>query len=282
MSELRWISEPELDHPLMVVALKGLFDAAEAATTALDHLSRAHDPQAVAEIDPETFFNFMEERPVVRLDADGRRSIEWPTTTASAIRTAEGQHDLIVVSGVEPHLRWRSFADCILELAKRTGTEMIITVGAMVGMAPHTRPLGVVGSAANAAIAERLGLGKPSYEGPTGLVGALHDRLDGGGMPVVSLRVSVPHYVPGPPNPEATRSLLARLELVTAVPTHHGDLAEAALDWRRRIDAAVDADDELSAYVRQLEEQVDESEVMPSGDDLAAELEAFLRDQRDQ
>ena len=158
---------------------------------------------------------------------------------------------------------------------------MVITVGAMVGMAPHTRPLGVVGSAANNRVAERLGLGKPSYEGPTGVVGAIHDLLDNAGMPVVSLRVSVPHYVPGPPNPEATRSLLARFELVTGVPTDHNELDEPALDWRNRIDAAVEADDELTEYVRQLEEQVDESEVMPSGDDLAAELEAFLRDQRD-
>ena len=118
--------------------------------------------------------------------------------------------DLVLVSGVEPHLRWRTFADTLLELAEATGTEMVITLGAMVGMAPHTRPLGVVGSAANAGIADRLGLGRPSYQGPTGLVGALHDRLDSAGMPVVSLRVSVPHYVPGPPNPEATRSLLAR------------------------------------------------------------------------
>jgi proteasome assembly chaperone (PAC2) family protein len=280
MSELRWVAPvPELNKPLLVVALKGLFDAAEAATTALDRLARTYDATHIADIDPETFFNFQEERPTVSLDTSGDRVITWPESRCYAVTTPGDTRDLILVSGVEPHLRWRTFADTLLELARETGAEMVITLGAMVGLAPHTRPLGVVGSAANPAVADRLGLGRPSYQGPTGLVGALHDRLDNEGMPVVSLRVSVPHYVPGPPNPEATRSLLARFELVTGVPTDHADLDEAALDWRRRIDTAVENDDELREYVTQLEEQVDDSEAIPSGDDLAAELEAFLRDQ---
>ena len=281
MSELRWTAQTELERPLMVVALKGLFDAAEAATSAVDLLVQQYDAIHIADIDPETFFNFLEERPTVAIDTDGTRVVHWPTTACYAAATPEGTRDLVLVSGVEPHLRWRTFADTLLELARATGTEMVITVGAMVGLAPHTRPLGVVGSAANPAVAERLGLGRPSYQGPTGLIGALHDRLDAEGMPVVSLRVSVPHSVPGPPNPEATRSLLSRFELVTGVPTNHTDLDERAQDWRRRIDAAVENDPELSAYVHQLEEQVDESEAIPSGDDLAAELEAFLRDQRE-
>jgi proteasome assembly chaperone (PAC2) family protein len=281
MSELRWVSEPDLNKPLLVVALKGLFDAAEGATTAIERLVRSHNATHIADIDPETFFNFQEERPIVSLDTNGERIITWPEARCYAASTDGEGRDLVLVSGVEPHMRWRTFADTLLELAKSTGAEMVITLGAMVGMAPHTRPLGVVGSAADTAVADRLGLGRPSYQGPTGLVGVLHDRLDNEGMPVVSLRVSVPHYVPGPPNPEATRSLLARFELVTGVNTGHSELDEPALDWRRRIDAAVANDDELRDYVLQLEEQVDESEVLPTGDDLAAELEAFLRDQHD-
>lgn len=282
MSELRWIERPaDLDRPLMVVALEGMFDAAEAATTALDRLVRNHDATHIADIDPETFFNFQEQRPVVSLDTDGQRVISWPESRCYAATTPDGTRDLVLVSGVEPHMRWRTFADTLLALANETGVEMVITLGAMVGMAPHTRPLGVVGSAANAAVADRLGLGRPSYQGPTGLVGALHDRLDSEGMPVVSLRVSVPHYVPGPPNPEATRSLLARFELVTGVTTDHAELDGPALDWRERIDAAVANDDELRDYVTQLEAQVDESEAIPTGDDIAAELEAFLRDQHE-
>lgn len=283
VNELIWNpagQEIELRRPILVVGLKGLFDAAEAATDGIDRLASMAGSVQLVDIDPETFFDFQEERPQVQI-VDDRREIIWPTNRVWAVPCPDADHDLLVLSGIEPHLRWRTFADCLIEIARSTGAEMIITIGSLLGTAPHTRPLGVVGSAANSEVAERLGLGRPSYEGPTGLIGVLHDRLDNAGLPVVSLRVSVPHYVPNPPNPEATRSLLARLELITAVPTNHGDLAEAAGDWRRRIDSAMANDDELANYVRQLEAQVDESEVMPSGDDLAAELEAFLRDQRD-
>jgi proteasome assembly chaperone (PAC2) family protein len=280
MTELRWQRPVDLRRPLVIVALEGLFDAAGAATAAVDHLVRHYDAQPCADIDPEVFFDFTQARPVVRLADDGRRVIDWPVTTAHAAAVEGGAHDLVLVRGVEPHLRWRTFADALLELAQTTGAEMVITLGAMVGLAPHTRALGVVGSAADEAVADRLGLGRPSYEGPTGLVGALHTRLDDAGMPVVSLRVSVPHYVPNPPNPEATRSLLARLELVTGIVTEHGALDFAADDWRRRIDAVVSDDAELTAYVRRLETEVDRSEILPTGDDIAAELEAFLRDRR--
>lgn len=281
MSELSWTSEVTLDRPLMVLALQGLFDAAGAATGAIEHLADVYDAEPFAEIDPETFFNFLRQRPSVKLDTNGDRTIHWPVTRAHAARTPDGTRDLVLVSGVEPHLRWRTFANTLLELARTTNTEMVITLGAMAGMAPHTRTLGVVGSAANSAIADRLGLRRPSYQGPTGLVGVLHDCLDAASIPVVSLRVSVPHYVSGSPNAEATRSLLSRFELVTGVHTNHAALDEEAADWRRRIETTVADDAELSAYVRHLEKQIDEAEIMPSGDDLAAELEAFLRDQRD-
>jgi len=280
MTELRWQRSVDLQRPLVIVALEGLFDAAGAATAAIDQLVRRYQAEPFAEIDPEVFFDFTQARPVVRLADDGRRVIDWPTTTAYAAAVDGGAHDLVLVRGVEPHLRWRTFADALLELAETTGAEMVITLGAMVGLAPHTRALGVVGSAADEAVADRLGLGRPSYEGPTGLVGALHARLDDAGMPVVSLRVSVPHYVPNPPNPEATRSLLARLTLVTGIVTDHGSLDHAAAEWRRRIDAVVSDDAELTAYVQRLEVEVDRSEILPTGDDIAAELEAFLRDRR--
>lgn len=279
MSELIWNEEIKLNRPLFIIALKGFFDAAEAATNSVDRLITAFDAKPLADIDPEIFFNFQEERPVVRVGEYGRE-IDWPANSIWAAQCPNENHDLVLLSGVEPHLRWRTFADSLLEIALTTNAEMVITLGAMAGMAPHTRPLGVVGSAADSLTAERLGLGSPTYEGPTGLVGALHDQLDNAGMPVISLRVSVPHYVPNPPNPEATRSLLSRLELVTGVKTFHGELDTAANDWRDRIDLAVSNDEEMTSYVQQLEQRVDESEIFPTGDDLAAELEAFLRDRR--
>jgi predicted ATP-grasp superfamily ATP-dependent carboligase len=216
---------------------------------------------------------------MVRLGDNGRE-IEWPSNKIWGANCGSESHDLILLSGIEPHLRWKTFSESLTEIARLMDVEMVITIGAMAGMAPHTRPLGVVGSAANPSIADRLGLGKPSYEGPTGLVGVLHDHLDKEGIPIISLRVSVPHYVPGPPNPEATRSLLSRLELVTGIETYHAELNKAAEDWRKRIHTAVINDSEMSTYVEELEKRVDESEIMPSGDDLAAELEAFLRDKR--
>jgi hypothetical protein len=150
----------------------------------------------------------------------------------------------------------------------------------MSGMSPHTRPPAVTGSSTNRDLAERLGLDRPSYQGPTGVVGVLHDTLDRAGVPVISLRVSVPYYVPESPNPKATRALLRRFEQVSGVDTSFADLDGPAAEWQLRVDEAVAGDGEVTAHVRRLESQVDQDEdLMPRGDDLAAELEAFLRDQ---
>lgn len=280
--ELEWLHRPSLRRPLLVLAFEGLFDAALAATSAAQHLIDAGvSSRKVARIDPETFFDFQQRRPEVAFDGLGQRVIHWPHNDGHAVLSPpEVPHDLVVMSGVEPHLRWRTFADALIAMARGLEAEMVITLGAMVGMAPHTRPLGVVGSTTNPDLARRLGLGRPSYQGPTGLVGVLHERMAAAELPVISLRVSVPHYVPTPPNPEATRSLLGRLELITGVPTHHQAFATAADEWRRQIDRAVADDEDLRAYVTSLEAQVDENEdLLPSGDDLANQLQAFLRDQ---
>lgn len=281
MEELIWRTDPPDGQPIMAVALRGLFDVAGAATDAIGHLDQRGTPTEIASIDPEVFFDFTQERPLVRLNDDGARSLSWPKNDARAL-TVDDEHALVTLAGIEPHLRWRTFADAIAAIAVRCEAKLVVTLGAMVGMAPHTRPLGVVGSATDPELARRLGLSRPSYEGPTGLVGVLHDSLNRANLPVISLRVSVPHYVPSAPNPEATRSLLARFELVTGVSTGHRSLDDDAADWRQRVDSAVSEDDEMATYVTQLEKQVDASadDLLPSGDDLAAELQAFLRDRK--
>ncbi len=279
--ELEWFVDQPVQHePVMLVALEGLFDAADAATTAVRLLKEsAHSVEPLARIDSEEFFNFQDRRPEVRLDDSGNRVIDWPVTEVSAVERFGAKHPLVVVDGVEPHLRWRSFAEYLVEVATETRAGLVVTLGAMVGIAPHTRPLGVVGSSTNAELARMFGLGRPSYEGPTGLVGALHDALDQARIPVISMRVSVPHYVPGPPNPEATRSLLKRFELITGIITDHEKLDEPAVAWRERVDSAVAGDDDLRNYVSQLEQQIDEADdLLPTGDDLATQFEAFLRD----
>lgn len=277
-----WHAEPGLGEPVLVVALRGLFDIGEAATRAAQHLvSIAVQSERLAEIDPELFFNFSQVRPLVSLGPRNKREIHWPENIAHSV-TAPGGQAMVVMAGIEPHLRWRSFATALVELARRSEAELIITLGATASMTPHTRPLGVVGSTSNSSLATQLGLQRPSYEGPTGVVGVLHAELEANDIPSLSLRVGVPHYVPAPPNPEATRSLLARFELITGIPTMHESLRSDARDWTRRVDAAVSDDDEMSQYVRELERQLDESadEILPSGDDLAAELEGFLRARR--
>ena len=284
MEELRWTADDQLaaglDRPILVVAFRGLFDAAGSATSAVEWLAERLDSVQVGEVDPETFFDFTQERPVVEFDDHDVRWIRWASNRVLAVRTAEGQRDLVLVSGVEPHLRWRTFTEALLEAATRSGSRMVVTLGSMSGMSPHTRPPAVTGSSTNRDLADRLGLDRPSYQGPTGAVGVLHDTLDRAGVPVISLRVSVPYYLPDSPNPKATRALLRRFEQVSGIDTAHADLDGPAAEWQSRVDQAVAGDDEVSAHVRRLESQVDQSEdLMPRGDDLAAELEAFLREQ---
>jgi predicted ATP-grasp superfamily ATP-dependent carboligase len=189
--------------------------------------------------------------------------------------------DLVVMTGIEPHLRWGGFADHVVEVARRSGCEKVVTVGAFNAMVPHTRPFAVTASAVHPELVRRLSLSRPTYEGPTGLVGVISERVERASIPAISLRVSVPHYVPGPPNPKATRALLRRLEQTTGVATAYEDLDKEVSEWLNRVDQAVASDEESRNYVSHLERQVDSrEELLPSGDDLAAELEAFLRDQR--
>ncbi len=288
MPELSWDEQPELTRPILMVAFRGMFDAAAAATAAIDWLKERYPSQLLASVDPENYFDFQQERPQVRLADDGSRYLLWPANDFHVVRTTVRQkgaaaepRDLVVCAGVEPHLRWRSFCDHLLEVARTTKAEMVVTLGAMVATNPHSRPFLVTGSAANAQLAGRLGLSSPSYQGPTGVVGTLHDTLDHAGVPVISLRVSVPHYVPAPPNPKATRSLLKRVEDVTGVQTAYSRLDRPASEWEARVDEAAREDDEVAAYVQKLERSYDQAAPLPSGDDLAAELEAFLREQRD-
>lgn len=282
MSHVLWHAHPTPGNaPIFVIALQGLFDIAGAATDAVDHLAlAAEDRTHVASIDPEVFYDFTQQRPEVSIDTDGTRRLTWPSNEVWELKIPGVEAPLVVLSGIEPHLRWRTFSEAIGEIANRIGARLVVTLGALAGLAPHTRALGVVGSASDADLAQRLGLGRPSYQGPTGLVGALHVKLHELGLAVISLRVSVPHYVTQSPNAEATRSLLARFELVSGVPTDHQGFDDDAKAWRSRVDAAVDSDEAMQRYVAQLEAQVDQAtDLIPDGDSIANELQAWLRDQ---
>ena len=277
---LDYDSLDSLTRPVLVVAFKGLFDASGSATSALEWLMEKSESENIGEIDSETFFDFTQERPLISFDKNGERTLTWPKNKIVTIKTNGNERDLLAISGIEPHLRWRTFSKLLIEIVNKSNAESVLTLGSMVGMTPHSRPLTVTGSSTNPELAERLHLEKPSYQGPTGIVGVLHDALDRSKIPVISLRVSVPHYVPDSPNPKATRALLRRFEQVTGVTTEYEELDGPAADWQKQVDAAVASDDEITAYVTRLETAIDEDEnLLPSGDELAAEFEAFLREQ---
>ncbi len=200
---------------------------------------------------------------------------------ATSARSAGGPHDLVLLAGEEPNVRWGTFAGLLVEAVQRMRCEMVVTVGTVADTQPHTRVPLVFGSSTNEQLAARLGLSRPRYQGPTGVVGVVHDRLDRAGIPAISLRAPVPHYLAGTPNPKATVALLQHLEHVLGVPTGHGDLADDVALWAVRHQEAVEADEDAPAYVRQLEAVHDQRlDAAVAEGDLAGELEAFLREQR--
>jgi hypothetical protein len=276
-----------LRRPILVTAFTGWFDAGGAATAAVRHLGGIDEglAQPLAAIDPETFFDFTRRRPTVALDPAGQRVVSWPRNELARREfDPPAAHDIVVLEGEEPHLRWSSFADLVVEAALACGCEMVVTVGAAIAELPHTRIPQVVGSTTSDELARRLGLARPTYEGVTGLIGVLLERLERAELPSISLRVGVPHYLAAVPHPQATVALLRHLEHVLGVPTGHGELAEDVEEWRRHHDEAVQLDPDAVAYVERLEAAYDNrvAAEMPSPDELAAELEAFLRDNREE
>lgn len=284
VEQLIWEKEPTrtLRSPILVTAWDGLFDVGGAATGAIEAL-RGRAAVRVGHVDPDEFFDFNERRPHVRIDPAGHREIVWPRNDIYALPLEGRARDLVLMDGVEPHLRWRTFVDAVVEVVRRFDVRMVVTLGAMIAETPHTRPPSITGSTTDPELAELMRLDRPSYQGPTGVVGALHEHLDRIGVPAVSLRASVPHYVSGAPNPKASRALLERFERVTGLPTRWADLDQEAREWEARVDEAMADDADIAHYVRRLEERYDTrtASSLPNADDLAAEFERFLRQHGD-
>ncbi|MGH9004065.1 MAG: PAC2 family protein, partial [Acidimicrobiia bacterium] len=218
MDRLSWQDRPTLRRPVMVAAFEGWNDAADAASGALTWLRSRWRAQRMATIEPEEFFDFQVSRPQVSLVDGVTRQITWPANDVFSAHIEEVGRDMVLLSGVEPNLRWKTFCDTVLDVARETGCEMVVTLGALLADVPHTRPIRLTGTAADPELIERLGLSHSRYEGPTGIVGVLHDACRGAGFPSVSLWAPVPHYVASPPNPKATRALIERLAELIAVP----------------------------------------------------------------
>ena len=270
-----------LNRPILIVALTGWFDASLAATGALEWLLRDRIAPIVASIDADPFYDFTQERPDVWLDDDESVNIRWPANEFRIARFPGGSHDLVVLSGVEPHVRWSTYCECVTAMASRLGCDIVVTLGANPDSVPHTRMPPVVGSSTNVELIRRLGLGRPQYQGITGVIGVLQERLEKLAIPAISLRVGVPHYLGNAQHPKSSAALLHHLEHVLGIPTSHAELDGEIDRWQSLHDEAVAEDSHAAAYVQLLERQFDQrtEAMLPTADDLAAELEAFLREQ---
>jgi proteasome assembly chaperone (PAC2) family protein len=289
MSALTWEARPQLRDPVLVAGFTGWNDAGDAASDAVAWLADHFGARPFASIDPDEHYDFQANRPNVELIDGVIRNIVWPTLQFSAAPANGAGPDLVLLTGPEPNLRWRSFCDTVLTVARETGCETIITFGALLADTPHTLPIRVTGSTTDTALMEQLGLERSHYEGPTGIVGVLHDTCRKAGLRSASFWAPVPHYVATPPNPPATRALLDRFSALTGRTLDLRELAVASEAWKARVDSAVDADEDMREYVRALEEQSDgtattnepaeDGDEIPSGDALAAAFEEYLREQ---
>ncbi|WP_023589500.1 PAC2 family protein [Streptomyces thermolilacinus] len=269
---------PELIDPVMVAAFEGWNDAGDAASTAVAHLEREWKGEVFAALDAEDYYDFQVNRPTVWLDG-GVRRITWPTTRLSVVRVGgEKPRDLVLVRGIEPSMRWRSFCNELLGFAHELGVEMVVILGALLGDTPHTRPVPVSGVTSDPDLARRMELEETRYEGPTGIVGILQEACTHAGVPAVSLWAAVPHYVSQPPNPKATLALLNRLEDLIDLRIPLGELAEDARAWQLGVDQLASEDSEVAEYVQTLEEARDTAELPEaSGEAIAREFERYLR-----
>ena len=287
MDSLTWQSDlPHLRSPVMVCAFRGWNDAAASASTALATIGNSLDGQLIAHLDPEEFFDFQSTRPTITLDEGQTRRIEWPENNLIAVEVPGADRDLVLLDGTEPNLRWRTFSETIATAADALGVEMVITLGALIAEVSHTLPVPITGLASSEELVEEMELERSSYEGPTGIVGVVHDLCRRNGIDSASLWAAVPHYVAAVPNPKAALALLRRLEGLTGIAVEASELEEETADYEEQIGRAVAANPEIEELVQRIEaEQVDLLDgdgELPSADTLASEFQRFLRQRGDQ
>jgi proteasome assembly chaperone (PAC2) family protein len=283
VDSLRWEGDlPKLRAPIMVCAFRGWNDAAAAASTALAAIGNSLDSNLVASIDPEEYFDFQSTRPTVAMSAGQGRRIDWPENNFIAVSVPAAPRDLVLLDGTEPNLRWRTFSETVVTAAEALGVELVITLGSLIAEVSHTLPVPITGLASSPELVDELDLERSNYEGPTGIVGVVHDLCDQTGIDSASLWAAVPHYVAAVPNPKAALALLRRLEGMTEIAVEASELEEETADYEEQIDRAVAANAEIGELVERIEaEQVDlladEADNLPSADSIAREFQKFLR-----
>jgi proteasome assembly chaperone (PAC2) family protein len=281
VSELRIAQKPSLTKPILIAAFRGWNDGGQGASLAGGYLARRWRAARFADIDPEGFFDFSAVRPQVSLVEGVTRQIDWPDNAFYHSRIPGLERDAVLLLGIEPSVRWRTFTGLVTGLAADLGVDLVITLGSLLADVPHTRPAPVTGSASDPALVERLGLQASRYEGPTGIVGVLHDACRVAGLPSASLWAAVPHYVSLAPSPRAALALCVRLGGLVGSEIDTAELEEASETYSEQVSEAVASDPETASYVEELERRADELEQesdLPSGDALAAELTRFLRE----
>jgi len=288
MQPLRWERRPDgLRAPALVCAFKGWNDAGESASSALTFMGESLRAARFATIDPEDFLDFQATRPNVRLVDGLSREIEWPEWEIFEARVPRAPRDLVLLTGPEPSMRWRTFSDTVVELSEALGIQLVVSLGALLADVPHSRPVSVTGMASDLGLIERMDLQAPTYEGPTGITGVLHSACAEAGLPSCSLWAAVPHYVAVVPNPKGALAILRGLATLVGVTVDATSLEEAATDYERQVSRAVEMDPEVQAFVERLEKAADEEEgstdpsQLPSGDVLAREFQRFLRQRGD-
>src|ERR687885_2207347 len=247
--ELRLHRRPELTRPVLIAAFRGWNDGAQAASLAAGYLARLWDAEKFADVDPEGFFDFQATRPHVSLVEGMTRQIDWPETAFYHAHPRRLSRDVVLLLGIDPNVRWRTFTELVVGEARELGIELVVTLGALLADVPHTRPSPVTGSASNPELVRELGLSTSRYEGPTGIVGVLHDACHRAGIPSASLWAAVPHYVQLTPSPRAAKALCERLGTLLGGVVETTELDEAAEEYARQVSEAVAADEETQAYV---------------------------------
>ncbi len=271
----------------MVCAFEGWNDAGDAASSAASFLAGELGAERFAQIDIEEFYDFQSSRPQIQLTDEGSREISWPTVEVLEARAPRAPRDLVIVQGVEPSLRWRSFTALIVDLAEALGVQLVVTLGALLADIPHSHPVAMSGFASEGHLLERLGLSPSTYEGPTGIVGVLHTACAKAGLPSASIWASVPHYVAAAPNPKAALALVRKLESMVGVAIDASELEQASDEYERQVSLAVQSDPDIQAFVERLERAAESEqdplapEDLPSGESLAREFQRFLRQRGD-
>lgn len=269
---------PDLVDPVVIAAFEGWNDAAEAATSTVDHLMSVWDARVVAAIDPEEYYDFQVNRPSVGTDEHGIRKLTWPSTHVAVASPPDLDRDVILIRGIEPNMQWRGFCRELLATIGDLGGELIVTLGALLADTPHSRPIPVTGTATEPDLVDRLQLDQSTYEGPTGIVGVLQDACIKLDVPTVSYWAAVPHYVAQPPCPKATVAMLGHLEDLLEASIPLGDLPDEAIAWEHGVDELAEEDEDVAEYIRSLEESRDTAELPEaSGEAIAREFERYLK-----